>query len=154
MTLHYVAVIHRDEGTAYGILFPDFPGCISAGDTLEEALRLGAEALADHVDLMRRDGDAIPAPRALEAIRAEERWIEWKNAFATTVPLLPPPQRAVRINVTIDRHLLGRIDQVTANRSAFLAEAARRALSGGRAKSVGKAAKRSAPSKNRHRRRG
>lgn len=149
MTPHYVAVIHKDKGTAYGILFPDFPGCISAGDTLDETLRLGAEALADHVDLMRRDGESIPAPRQLEAIRAEDDWIEWRNAFVASVPLLPPPARAVRINVTIDEHLLGRIDRVSTNRSAFLAEAARRALAADRAKSVKKAAKRPGTSKAR-----
>jgi hypothetical protein len=29
----YIAVVHKDEDTSYGVTFPDVPGCISAGDT-------------------------------------------------------------------------------------------------------------------------
>lgn len=47
--MHYVAFIHQDDEPGYGISFPDFPGCISAGDTMDEVLRRGAEALAFHV---------------------------------------------------------------------------------------------------------
>ena len=34
----YLALVHKDEGTSYGVSFPDVPGCISAGDTFEEAV--------------------------------------------------------------------------------------------------------------------
>jgi hypothetical protein len=34
----YVALVHKDEGTSYGVSFPDFPGCISAGDTMGRRL--------------------------------------------------------------------------------------------------------------------
>lgn len=67
----YVALIHKDAGTSYGVSFPDFPGCISAGDTLREALMNAAQALAGHIDLMRGDGDRIPAPRSEDAIRTD-----------------------------------------------------------------------------------
>jgi len=33
----YIALVHKEKDSAYGVSFPDFPGCISAGDTLEEA---------------------------------------------------------------------------------------------------------------------
>jgi predicted RNase H-like HicB family nuclease len=42
----YVALVHKDQGTSYGVSFPDLPGCISAGDTMDEALANGADALA------------------------------------------------------------------------------------------------------------
>ena len=67
----YFALVHKDEGTSYGVSFPDVPGCISAGDTLNEALANAAEALAGHLALMREDGDAIPEPRSIDAIRAD-----------------------------------------------------------------------------------
>jgi len=67
----YVALVHKDAGTSYGVSFPDVPGCVSAGDTMEEALANAAEALAGHLALMRADGDALPQARGLGAIRAD-----------------------------------------------------------------------------------
>ncbi|HVT82438.1 MAG TPA: type II toxin-antitoxin system HicB family antitoxin, partial [Phycisphaerae bacterium] len=49
---HYVALIHKEPRSDYGISFPDFPGCISAGSTVQEALAMGVEALAGHMELM------------------------------------------------------------------------------------------------------
>lgn len=67
----YVALIHKDDDTSYGVSFPDLPGCVSAGDTMLEALTNAAEALAGHLALMRADGDRIPKPRSETAIRAD-----------------------------------------------------------------------------------
>jgi predicted RNase H-like HicB family nuclease len=44
--MEYIAYLHKDRGSDYGVSFPDFPGCITAGKTLEEASRLAPEALA------------------------------------------------------------------------------------------------------------
>ena len=130
--MHYLALIHKEPNSDYGIMFPDFPGCVSAGSTIDEAVRGGTEALAGHVDLMRRDGDPIPAPRSLEDIRAaNEDWIEWDGAIVVAVPLLPVVGRTIRINVTLDERLVAEIDAIASNRSAFLADAARKALSRG-----------------------
>ena len=49
---HYIALVRKDPESAYGVEFPDFPGCISAGDTLDEAARGAAEALQLHVEGM------------------------------------------------------------------------------------------------------
>jgi predicted RNase H-like HicB family nuclease len=67
----YVALVHKDDGTSYGVSFPDVPGCISAGDTLEEALANAAEALGGHLALMRKDHDPIPRPRSAGAIKSD-----------------------------------------------------------------------------------
>lgn len=128
---HYVALIHKEPDSEYGISFPDFPGCISSGATMDEAVRGGAEALALHVEGMSDDGEPIPGPRDLETIHAAgDDWIVWEGATAVLVPLLPPRGRAVRVNVTLDAQLLARIDAVTRNRSGFLADAAERLLAG------------------------
>lgn len=125
---HYIALLDRAGDGSYGVVFPDFPGCASAGDTFEDAVREASEALAFHVQGMREDGDAIPSPRALEEIGAGEDWYDLAGSIVALVPLLPPPAKAVRVNVTLDERLLAEIDAVAKNRSAFLAEAARRAL--------------------------
>jgi len=125
---HYIALLHR-EGDTYGVLFPDFPGCISAGDSVDDALQQAAEALAFHVAGLKDDGVAIPPPRTLEAIRAAgEDWIEWEGAVVALVPLLPPPEVYERVNVTLPKRLLSEIDAVSRNRSRFLAQAASDAL--------------------------
>jgi len=65
----YIALVHKDRDTSYGVSFPDVPGCISAGDQFEEAIANAAEALAGHFAVMRADGDAIPRARSIEALR-------------------------------------------------------------------------------------
>ncbi|BAR97813.1 DNA-binding protein [Blastochloris viridis] len=67
----YLALVHKDAGTSYGVSFPDVPGCVSAGDTLEEALANAAEALGGHLALLATDGDSVPSPRSFEALRAD-----------------------------------------------------------------------------------
>jgi len=125
----YIALLHKNGRKGYGVSFPDFPGCVSAGRNIEDALREAAEALALHVDGMREDGDKIPKPRTVEAIRgAKQDWVELKDAILATVSLLPPPGKVLRVQVTIDERLLARIDAVTKNRSAFLSQAASQIL--------------------------
>ena len=41
---HYIAIVEEEEGKAIGVWFPDLPGCISAGDTLDEVMLNAAEA--------------------------------------------------------------------------------------------------------------
>ena len=78
---------------------------------------------------MLADGDAVPAPSALEEIAAQ------KEASTVAVTLIPVvlPGRARRVNVTLDEALLEEIDQISNNRSGFLAEAARAELARRRA---------------------
>ena len=86
----YVALVHKDEGTSYGVSFPDLPGCISAGDTFEEAIVNAAEALAGHLALMRADGDAIPQPRSFEELKRDPIFLDdAADAIVTVVQ----PQR-------------------------------------------------------------
>jgi predicted RNase H-like HicB family nuclease len=82
----YIALVHKDEGTSYGVSFPDVPGCISAGDTLEEALANAGEALAGHLAMMRDDGDAIPVPRSFEDLRRDPEFLaDAADAIVTVV---------------------------------------------------------------------
>jgi len=131
MTVHYIALVHKQGRKRYGVVFPDFPGCAAVGNSFEDALREGAEALAFHVGGRREDRQRIPKPRTLEAIReAREEWIDWRDAVVATVPLLPASGKTARVQITMDERLLSRIDAVSSNRSAFLAEAAMQRLEG------------------------
>ncbi|HEU0156502.1 MAG TPA: type II toxin-antitoxin system HicB family antitoxin [Stellaceae bacterium] len=68
--MNYIAVIHKDPKSDFGVSFPDFPGCITAGRTLEEAKIMAAEALEGHIAEMRAAGEPIPQPASLEAVLA------------------------------------------------------------------------------------
>jgi predicted RNase H-like HicB family nuclease len=69
--MEYIAYLHKDKNSDYGVSFPDFPGCITAGSTLEEARKMAAEALAMHVTGMRADGEPIPEPSTLDELRGD-----------------------------------------------------------------------------------
>ena len=63
--------MHKDVGTSYGVSFPDVPGCVSAGDTFEQAVANASEALAGHFAVMRADGEALPQPRDFESLKRD-----------------------------------------------------------------------------------
>ena len=66
MAMEYVAIIHKDPDSDFGVSFPDFPGCITAGRTLDEAKALALEALTGHIGGMREAGEPVPAPPTLD----------------------------------------------------------------------------------------
>jgi len=125
----YIALIHKTPDSDYGVSFPDFPGCVTAGTTLDEARREAAAALALHLDGMALDGDPVPEPASLEAVMAER---ENREAVAFLVPAPTPATRAVRVNITLPEDVLAAVDRAAGgqglSRSAFLARAARRAM--------------------------
>ena len=131
--MRYVAFIHKDPDSAYGISFPDFPGCISAEDTMDDLIASGSEALAFHVRGMEADGDDIPEPRSLEDIVNDPEFAEeLKGVSFALVPLVRDLGSTTRINVSLDLGLLKAIDDEARSRkqtrSAFIASAVRREL--------------------------
>lgn len=125
----YIALIHKDADSDYGVSFPDFPGCITAGATLDEARQLAAQALAMHLRGMLEDGDEVPAPCSLAEVMAERAN---RDAVAFLVPAPPRSTRTVRVNITLPEHELQAIDRYAEaqglTRSGFVARAARRAI--------------------------
>lgn len=127
--MDYVALIHKDSGSDYGVLFPDFPGCVSVGSSLEEARALAQEALTLHIQGMIEDGQAIPAPSSLDEIMAEP-----DNASSIAVLMVAPAHqpRTVRVNVTLPEDMLASIDRYAREngltRSGLLVLAARRMI--------------------------
>ena len=54
--MHYVAVIDKDPGSAYGVRFPEVPGCYSAADSFDDIVPNAIEALS----LFFEDGEPTP----------------------------------------------------------------------------------------------
>lgn len=121
----YIGIIHKEKNSDYGVSFPDFVGCVSAGSTPEEAHAMAQEALALHIDGLIEDGDAVPAPMNLD--QAKKHPLA-KGAEAFIFVKASVPGKSVRINVMLDSNLIADIDRVATNRSAFIAEAARHEL--------------------------
>jgi predicted RNase H-like HicB family nuclease len=139
--MEYIAYLHKDSDSDYGVSFPDLPGCVTAGSTLEESRRMAAEALAFHIAGMREDGETVPEPSTLDELRGDPAM---KGAVAFLVAVADPG-KTVRFNVTARESQLAEIDRRAAEakltRSAFLV---RRALGRKQTAVVRIAARRSA----------
>jgi DNA end-binding protein Ku len=125
--MHVVAMIHH-ENDAYGVSFPDFPGCTTVASDLEGAISKAAEVLAFHAEGLAEDG-SLATPRTLTQLKQDQGFLEdSKDALLVLVPY-EPPSRAARINVTIEESLLSRIDRAAEaageSRSGYLATSAR-----------------------------
>ena len=133
--MRYVAFIHSDTEPGHGISFPDFPGCVSEGNTIDEAVHRGTEALAFHVEGIIQDGEEIPEPRSIQEIEADRSLAEWREgAVICFVPMILDKGSSRRVNVSLDYGLLQAIDAAAERRgmtrSAFLSSAARKEIEG------------------------
>lgn len=64
----YPAIFHKDEEKGFWVEFPDLSGCLTEGETLEEALIMAGDALFVYAD----GEETLPAPSNISEIRAEE----------------------------------------------------------------------------------
>ena len=122
--LEFIAYLHKDKNSDYGVSFPDFPGCITAGSTLEEARRMAVDALTLHIEGMREDGEEIPAPSTLDELRGDPA-MKGAVAFLTEVKR---PEKTVRINITARESQIAEIDRrargVGLTRSSYVVQKA------------------------------
>lgn len=127
--LYPIAIENGDEQHAYGVTVPDLPGCFSAGDTLEEAVNNAKEAITGHIELLIELGDDIPAVSSLSALVADSQYAGYTWALVD-VDLARLLGGTEKINVTLPKSLIDRIDRCVAthpefkSRSGFLAQVA------------------------------
>ena len=85
-----IALVHAATD-AYGVSFPDLPGCITQGETLKDAIINAAEAIDLHIEGLLDD---IPVPRPLDALRADPEFAEeFASADVVAIMPLPPPDQ-------------------------------------------------------------
>ena len=113
----YIALIHKEADSDYGVSFPDLPGVITAGSNLDEARKLA------------EDGEPVPEPSSLEEVMSVR---ENKDGVAVLIAAPDAEVKSVRINVTLPADVLEQIDQYAERegftRSGFLAQAAKKAM--------------------------
>jgi predicted RNase H-like HicB family nuclease len=118
--MEYIAYLHQDKKSDYGASFPDFPGCITAVSTLEEARRIAAEALSFHIASMQEDGEEIPEPSTLDDLQNDPAK---KGAVAFLVEVTAQ-EKTVCINITARESQIAEIDRranaAKLSRSAYI----------------------------------
>jgi predicted RNase H-like HicB family nuclease len=117
----YLAIVERGK-EGLGVFFPDVPGCVSAGRNEQEAFANAEEALSGHLAEMMLGGGSLPQ-RSNDIPRDPD-----VDEYCRLLVRVELPGKAIRLNITMDEGLVAAIDRVAANRSSFLAEAAREAL--------------------------
>lgn len=121
--MFYFAVVHKDEDSAYGISFPDVPGCFSAADRQEDIIANAIEALS----LYFEDDELIPASPIGEIQKSAADDLK-HGAFLVQIPYLERTGRTGRYNVSLDTGVVKMIDSAARTRkmtrSAFLEDAA------------------------------
>jgi predicted RNase H-like HicB family nuclease len=118
--MEYIAYFHTDDKPGFGVTFPDFPGCVSAGKHLQDARRMAAEALGLHIAGMLEDGEKIPKPSTIHEVKKDP---ESKGALLVLVEAADV-EKTVRINITARESQIEEIDNraraAKLSRSAYM----------------------------------
>ena len=109
----YIALLRKQADSDFGVEFPDFPGCITAGVTREDARSMAAEALLFHIEGIMEDGTPIPEPSGLDEVLTDPRYSD-VAAVLVDIPTRRP--RSVRVRISVPEDVLQAIKRVTDNR--------------------------------------
>ena len=126
---NYIGLIHKDVDSDFGASFPDLPGVVTAGTSLDDARTMAEEALALHIEGLIEDGEAVPAPSSLEDIMADP---DKRSGVAILVSVKTDQPKAIRVNVTLPEDVLTQIDKYAEahgfTRSGLLTQAAKKLM--------------------------
>ena len=122
-----IAIEPGNASQAFGVVVPDLPGCFSAGDTLDEAMENAKEAVALWVETAIDQDQPIPRPSTVDVLQADPEYAGWVWALIDVDPALID-DKAERVNITVPRRILSRIDRYASShgetRSGLLVRAA------------------------------
>lgn len=133
---YYFAQFYPEEEGGYSVYFPDFPGCNTCGDNLNESMAMAMEALTGYLETSLEDGEQLPAPSDFETAKAKavEAYRELEippndGTLYLLVPADPKLEPFVRLNISMQPRLLAKVDskakEAGMTRSGLLAAAAR-----------------------------
>ncbi|MEI9992209.1 MAG: type II toxin-antitoxin system HicB family antitoxin [Rhizomicrobium sp.] len=113
----YPAVLEKAEKKTFAVWLPDFPDCVAAGRTQEEAVEKAQVRLSDIVDGLAEQDREMPEPTAMDAIAKP------KNFLAFVMISVAPPDPSERVNVYLPKRLIAKVDARAADlgmsRSSF-----------------------------------
>ncbi len=127
----YIGLIHKAADDDFGVSFPDFPGVMTAGATLDDARRVAEETLALHITGLTEHGEAVPQPSTLDDVMSDP---DSRDRVAILVSVRTEQPRAIRVNVTMPEDVLAQFDRFAEahgfTRSGLLTQAAKKLLAG------------------------
>lgn len=137
---YFFAQFYPEPTGGYSVYFPDFPGCNTCGDDLNEAMTMATEALTGFLELSLEDGETIPQPLDHDSAKAqslaayEQMGIPAQDGtLYMLVPADPKAEPYVRLNISMKPRLVAQIDRRAKEegltRSGLLAAAARQYIS-------------------------
>ena len=106
----YPALVDGKAG-AYGVSFPDLPGCVAMGRTVDEAMLNAEESLREWANDYEARGGKLPNPSPLETVATPE------GTQLATIPLIRPSGTRVRLNVYVDKDVAAFIDNEARRRN-------------------------------------
>ena len=125
--MKYPVVIHKEENTEFGVSFPDLPGCITAGITIEDALEMAVEAAELYIEDVLLEGEPIPVSGTIEDYLQHPDFSDGIFWSLIDIDLTKLSDRTKRINITVPERLLAMIDahaeKINQPRSAFMVSA-------------------------------
>ncbi len=131
--MRYPIAIHKDVDSCFGVSVPDIPGCFSAGETLDEALKNVQEAITGHLEILAEEGIVAPKASPVDKYQGHSDYTDaiWAYVDIDVSAFLGKTEKAT---VTLPKLLINKIDEAVAagaakSRSAFLADSAIKALS-------------------------
>jgi predicted RNase H-like HicB family nuclease len=123
---HYPAVLEQAARKTFAVWLPDFPDCVAAGTSQEEAIAKAERALRQMAETLAERDLALPAPTAIRDIAKP------KDFLAIVMLKVEPPNPSERVNVYLPKSLIGRADQragdLGMSRSSFFGLALNMAL--------------------------
>ena len=123
-----VAIEPGTKKHAFGVVVPDLPGCFSAADTLDDAIRQAEVAITTWIDAALDEGQHIPEPSDIATLRHQHP--EWNDWFWAVVSINPAAldDTVERVNISLPRRVLHRLDAAARDagetRSGFIARMA------------------------------
>jgi len=125
----FYGLVNKDAGSAYGVEFPDVPGCFSAADDSDQLLPNACDALLCHLE-----GEELPEASDVDAIREKCGAELEAGAFLLAVPYIETTEKQTRANISLDTGELRAIDAAASDRnmsrSAFIVHSTKREIEG------------------------
>jgi predicted RNase H-like HicB family nuclease len=122
--MRFPVVLHTDDGTHYGVIVPDLPGCFSAGDSIDDALTNAHEAIDLHLEsLLEDESTDLPIVQPISVHQKDPDFADgiWAVVDFDTTKY---EGKAEKINITVPRRTLHKIDAYASShgetRSGFL----------------------------------
>lgn len=125
----FYGLVHKEPDSAFGVEFPDVPGCYSASDDEGALLANACDALICHLE-----GEEVPEPSGIDFVRSKCASELEAGAFLLAVPYIETSAKTVRANISLDEGTLAAIDAAAKarnmTRSVFIAHSTRHMIEG------------------------